>query len=258
MSAPDGSLSELRASVERLRDLVGPLDDEQLQRSAYPSDWTIADVLSHLGSGAVIMQRRLEDALAGQPAPDDFAPPIWDTWNAKSPRQKADDALLSDRAVLEDVEALNDQQRSDFQYALGPMMFGFDEFVGLRLNEHTLHSWDIAVALEPSATLPSTATGTVVDNLGLIARFTAKPTGATRTITVHTTEPDRWFVVALDPESVTFTPSETAPGDGSADVTLPAEAFIRLIYGRLDALHTPAVSGDLELLDELRRIYPGP
>ena len=33
---------------------------------AYPSEWTIADVLSHVGSGAVIMQRRLDDSLAGR------------------------------------------------------------------------------------------------------------------------------------------------------------------------------------------------
>ena len=39
---------------------------------------------------------------------------------------------------------------------------------------------------------------------------------------------------------------------------MPAEAFIRLIYGRLDTEHTPAtVSGDLAVLSQLRSIYPG-
>jgi uncharacterized protein (TIGR03083 family) len=258
MPAPDALLAELRASVERLRDLVTPLDDRQLEAPAYPNDWTIADVLSHLGSGAVIMQRRLEDALAGQPTPDDFANPIWDAWNAKSPRQKADDALLADRAALTDVESLNEQQRSDFQYALGPMTFDFDEFVGLRLNEHVLHSWDIATALDAAATLPSEAAGLVVDNLGLIARFTAKLTGTVRTVTVRTTDPARTFVIGLDSGSVTFTPSDPTPESGDADVTLPAEAFVRLVYGRLDPEHTPSASGDAALLDELRRVYPGP
>ena len=50
-------------------------------------------MLSHLGSGAVIMQRRLEDTLAGQAMPDDYAPGVWDTWNAKTPVEQRDDAL---------------------------------------------------------------------------------------------------------------------------------------------------------------------
>ena len=42
------------------------------------------------------------------------------------------------------------------------------------------------------------------------------------------------------------------------DLSMPAEAFIRLIYGRLDTEHTPAtVSGDLASLSQLRSIYPG-
>jgi hypothetical protein len=39
---------------------------------------------------------------------------------------------------------------------------------------------------------------------------------------------------------------------------LPAEALIRLVYGRLDPDHTPAVKGDPDVLDRLRRVFPGP
>ena len=37
---------------------------------------------------------------------------------------------------------------------------------------------------------------------------------------------------------------------------LPAEAFSRLVYGRLDPDHTPAFTGDAALLDTLRRVFP--
>lgn len=47
----------LGASVERLRGIVEELDPAQLEMPADPTKWTIADVLSHLGSGAVILQR---------------------------------------------------------------------------------------------------------------------------------------------------------------------------------------------------------
>jgi hypothetical protein len=75
----------LRSSVDRLHDLAEAMSEEELTAGAYPAEWTVAQVLSHLGSGAVIMQRRLEDALAGQETTDDFAPGVWDTWNARGP-----------------------------------------------------------------------------------------------------------------------------------------------------------------------------
>ena len=52
-----------------------------------------------------------------------------------------------------------------------------------------------------------------------------------------------------------FSPS---PRDGQRQLVLPAEAFARLVYGRLDPDHTPPVEGDAESLDELRKVFPGP
>jgi len=49
-----------------------------------------------------------------------------------------------------------------------------------------------------------------------------------------------------------------ADGSAASDLVLPAEAFERLVYGRLDPAHTPDVEGDASLLDELRRVFPGP
>jgi len=52
--------------------------------------------------------------------------------------------------------------------------------------------------------------------------------------------PAQYVLVALDPTT-----------------TLPAEAFIRLIYGRLDPEHTPELAiPDIDL-DTLRRGFPG-
>ena len=47
-------------------------------------------------------------------------------------------------------------------------------------------------------------------------------------------------------------------GDAAADLTLPAEAFLRLVYGRLDPAHTPSsVTGDTGRLADLRKAFPG-
>ncbi len=249
-------MQELHRSSDHLRDLVTPLDDATLEAQAYPTEWSIAQVLSHIGSGAVILQRRLDDGLAGRAFPDDFAPGVWDAWNAKSARAMADDALISDAALVERLEGLSDGDLAGFRFRLGPREFDGHGMIGLRLNEHTFHTWDVEVALDPAATLAPGATALVIDNLEFAARFSARPTGSDRTVTVRTTDPERTFAIRLTPDAVTFTPGG-GNGGGDPDLTLPAEAFARLVYGRLDRDHTPAFEGDADLLAELRRAYPG-
>jgi uncharacterized protein (TIGR03083 family) len=250
---PD-QLTALGGSVRRLRELVEPLDDAALERSAYPSEWTIADVLSHVGSGATIMLRRVDDSLAGRDTPDDFAPEVWDTWNAKRPRAQVDDGLQADAALVERITRLSDAERASFRMAMGPLRFNFDEFVGTRLNEHAFHTWDVEVALDADATIPSDLAALVVDNLDLIARYTAKPVGPQRSIVVRTSDPARTFVVTVGSDQVGFAPAEP---DAPADLELPAEAFARLVYGRLDREHAAGVP-ERDVVDQLREVFPGP
>src|SRR4051794_12196998 len=197
----------LRSSVERLHGLAEAMSEEELTAGAYPTEWTVAQVLSHLGSGAVIVQRRLEDALAGRDTPDDFAPAVWDTWNAKTPAAQRDDALTADAALLARIEAVPPDARDRFSFVMGPMTFDYDQFLGLRLNEHAFHTWDIEVAADPDATIPEPVAALVIDNLDLVARFTAKRTGNATIITVATTGPQRSFTIDLTPKGVTFTPA---------------------------------------------------
>jgi uncharacterized protein (TIGR03083 family) len=250
------TIDALRTSVRRLRGIVEPLDSDAIAQSAYPSEWTIAQVMSHLGSGAVILQRRLEDALAGTTTSDELAPRIWDEWNAKPPRAQVDDGLAADAAFLAALDALSAHERDEFTFVMGPIRVDFDGFVGLRLNEHALHTWDIDVALDPTATIPTQIAALVVDRLELVARYTAQPTvGDPVTISVRTTDPDRRFVVELTADGATLARSMTT---GTVDVELAAEAFARLVYGRLDAAHTPPLAGDPAVIDRLRATYPGP
>ena len=243
----------LRASVERLRGIVEELDPGQLEMPAYPSEWTIADVLSHLGSGAVILQRRLDDAIAGSMTPSEFAQPIWDAWNAKSPQAQASDALVADHAFIDRLGSLADDERVGFTFALGPMTFDFAGFVGLRLNEHALHTWDIEVIFDPGATLAPDATRLVIDNLEMTARYAGKPTGSEHHVAVRTSEPRRTFALTLGAEAVSLEPADLV---GEPDLEIPAEAFVRLVYGRLDPEHTPPTRGPADL-DELRRVFSG-
>src|SRR5207253_1644462 len=85
-----------RHSHDRLRASVEPLGPDQLTQRSYPSEWTIAQVLSHLGSQAEIFGLMLEAGLAGREPPgrEEF-PPIWDKWNAKDPQAQAADVLVA-------------------------------------------------------------------------------------------------------------------------------------------------------------------
>ena len=250
----DEALDALRQSVERLHGLVAPMDDGQLEAQAYPKEWSVADVLSHIGSSAVIMRERFARGLRGESIADDFAPAVWDAWNAKSARAKADDALAADRLQLDELLGATADERSSFRFSMGPMQFDFGGLVGLRLNEHTLHSWDIEVVDDPAAELAPSGTRLVIDNLELIGRFTGKPQSDGRALKVHTTDPERDFTVTTGPDAVALQPGSS----GDPELTLPAAALIRLVYGRLDPEHTPAIGGDAALLDQLRATYPGP
>jgi Mycothiol maleylpyruvate isomerase N-terminal domain len=100
-TSPGPWIGALRHSHDRLRALVEPLDLGQLQRRSYCSEWSIAQVLSHIGSQAEISGLVLNAGLSGQdpPGPDAFSP-IWESWNAKDPQAMAPDALSADGASV--------------------------------------------------------------------------------------------------------------------------------------------------------------
>src|SRR4051794_11806973 len=104
-------IEALGSSVLRLRAIAAPMSESDLLDGAYPVEWNIAQVLSHLGSGAVIMKRRLDDTVASRSTPEDYAPSVWDTWNAKEPLAQRDDCLAADAALLARLQAIPDEDR---------------------------------------------------------------------------------------------------------------------------------------------------
>lgn len=201
----------------------------------------------------MILQRRFEDTINNRESDVEFNQSVWDEWNAKLPSAQTTDVLAADAALLSRFESLADKQRAEFNFAMGPMIFDFAGFVGLRLNEHALHTWDVAVALNDAAVIPADVTEVVIDGLGFVARFSGKPTGIEHTVNVRTSDPVRNFRIVLTADSLEMTEEVFLV---EPDLEIPAEAFIRLVYGRLDADHSPVVS-QVSLLDELRRAFPG-
>lgn len=247
--------SPLRHSHDRLRGLVEPLDADQLGSRSYATEWSIAQVLSHLGSGAEIFALLFSTGLRGEEMPPrERFTAIWDAWNARNPQAQATDALAADEALVERLESLDDAEVEGFRLHL----FGRDVdaagFTRTRLAEHAIHTWDVAVALDPAATVAPDAVDVIVDELALVASHSGKTVAGPRRVQVVTTDPDRRFVIDVG-DSVALL---TGDGDdGSPSIRIPAEAFIRLVYGRLDAAHTPPVELLDVDLDALRATFPG-
>lgn len=263
-------LDALAGSHDRLCDLVGELGDEALRGKSYCDEWTIAQVLSHLGSGAEILEGSVDAAVSGEEPPSrETYPQIWARWNALGPREVTESALSADGELIEKLERLGDGLE-DLEFVVfgGAMRTDAVGLLRIRLGEHALHTWDIAVALDPHALVDHDAVSLLVDRLAQLTAFLGKADRADVarpfTVRVATSDPQREFDLEVA-ETVTMTRVDGDPATrGSArpaaptTLHLPAEAFLRLLYGRLGPSHAPAVGAEERTtLDTLRKIFPG-
>jgi uncharacterized protein (TIGR03083 family) len=254
---PRAWIATLRNSHERLASLVAPLTPEQLRGPSYCSDWTIAQVLSHLGSGAEIALLMLPGALGQTEHVDREAfQAVWDVWNAKSPDEQAADGLASDEKHIEALEQLSDEELARVSLPFFGMNLDSVGMIRLRLGEHALHTWDVAVAGDPAAEVSADAVALLIDNVPqfLAPRLGRAPDVPFR-IHILSSDPERdYLLIAADEVSMPDWPGEGA----DSEVSMPSEALLRLAYGRLDPGHTPAqVTGDPADLDRLRKVFPG-
>jgi uncharacterized protein (TIGR03083 family) len=244
----------VRASHDRLAGIIEGLDGDALRAQSYDTEWSVADVLSHLGSGAEIFSLYIDAGVAGgdPPAPEDFKP-VWEAWNARSPEDQAALSVAANEALVARIESLNPEQRAGFHVTMfGRMPVDLAGVLGLRLSEHALHAWDIAVMLDPAAKVAPDAVDLLVDRLPLLAGFIGKQAPAPLAVAVTTTGPERAFT--LDTGGVTLAPAGTDDVPAAA-LSLPAEALLRLVYGRLDDEQDLRATG--VTLTELKSVFPG-
>ncbi len=251
------TLDLLRSSCVRLAEVHGRMAPADATRQSYDDDWSIAQVFSHLGSGADIFALVVEAGRRGVPAPGptQFAP-VWDAWNAKDPDQQVADAVPANLALVEAAAGLTEAERNAWRVDLFGMERDLANVLAMRLSELAVHTWDIDVALDPTAVVgPEAVVAEVLDGLGQLVGFAGKPTPQAARIAVTTTAPARELTLTVGPER----PALAVGGAVAADATLrlPAEAFVRLVYGRLDETHSATVDADGVELADLRTAFPG-
>jgi uncharacterized protein (TIGR03083 family) len=262
MSSPATVIAALRTEHDLLTGRTSSFSDDDLARPSGAADWDISQVLSHLGSGAEITRAGLQAALDGKPNPGrEYMESVWDRWNAMTRRQRADGFVEASRAVTELFESLDADARENLRVDVGflPAPIDVATMGRLRLNELALHSWDVRVGFDDHAVLTPEATDQLLHGAPNMLAWTSKPDqleGKHAVIRVTTSGPESVFALKLqEPVSVEF----DVPDDTDGTLALPAEAWLRLVAGRLAPKHTPGdvVATGAADVDLLRRVFPG-
>lgn len=254
----DDALTALRGSSTDLARIADNLDAQAIRQTSYASEWSIAQVYSHLGSGAEIALATLQDALGEGPPPENDE--IWDRWNAYSSEQMVSEFVTADTRFLDAVEAVDAATRENLRIDsfMGPTDIA--TWLALRLHEHALHNWDVRVALDPTATLRPDAVPILLDGplLTLGSAFALGDKPAAGHMLIEVTDPERTLVLSVDGGADLAT-QEGEPGETTGRLAIPGESLLRLTLGRLDPEHTPDSlrSEGTPTLNELRRLFPG-
>jgi len=249
-------IAALRSGHDRLAAFVAGASTDDLTAPSMCTDWTVAQVLSHLGSGAEIGVGTVTGATVENQE-------VWERWNALHPGEAARAFVDTDERLVAWWEARTDDDLASMQVQLPflPSPIDAATAAGFRLSEVGLHSWDVLAAFDPDAEVAAEAAALLVDRLpmmvGFVGQFTPRETrpAADTTIAVVTSDPDRRFELELG-ERAELRPAGGGPTAG--ELTLPAEALVRMTAGRLPAEreHGATATGVLGL-DDLRRAFPG-
>lgn len=259
-SLADRTIDALTCEHETLAAAVLDLTDDQLTAPSGAAEWTVAQVLSHLGSGAEITTAGLRAALGERTAPDDdFNPSVWNRWNAMSPIQQRAAFLEHDAALVAAFTALDQQQRKTLQlrvgFAAAPLTVA--SFAGMRLHEAAQHGWDVRAARDPAAALRTDSARVLAElfrhDIAFLLGFIAKPQSATEEVRLYIA--DSGYGLSITDSVTLMSPIN----DPTATFNGPLESAIRLLAGRLGPNHTPSELGIIgnTTLEHLRTVFPG-
>jgi uncharacterized protein (TIGR03083 family) len=251
----DRTVVALQGNHDTLAALVPTLSEEQLTGRSGATEWTVAQALSHLGSGAEITRKPIATA-AGQQVEEEENESIWARWNALAPVEQAAGFVESDAAYLDTVEALSAEQRQSLMVDLGflPQPVPLVVALGMRLNEVANHAWDVRVGVDSSATVDT-------DSAELLVELFRGPLAFLLGFSGHADQIEREVRLAIPGGGIEITNTVSVTGEldnPTARFDGPAEAVVRLLSGRLGAEHAAGVrvTGNVTL-DELRKVFPG-
>jgi len=156
----------IRSEASQLRNFLGGLSLEEWSRPSACAGWTIGDVVAHLTQGARTWSEAITRAMAGDFAPPPGQPPL--SPGERGSAATAQRAIDFHQAMGEDalLHAFADGYQQLHQVLLSLHAEDWDkpcfhrrgvlpthDYVGLRLQELTIHGWDMRTAFDAAATL---------------------------------------------------------------------------------------------------------
>jgi uncharacterized protein (TIGR03083 family) len=256
-----------RLSRAEYEDLLGYL--EKLPPAGWTeqsacSEWQVYQVVSHIGSQPEIHAGTLNAGLRGAPPmTDDDRKAIWARFDAMQP----DEVLPAFKANNDAFVALVDSLSEEELGKTIPWIFGPTPLASVlagRLNEQALHNWDVKRVHDTrvkvtAAAVPDLLEVNVPSRVGRLAQPARAEALVGKTIQFLYSQPDGAVSVSVEADGAQATPGNAEAPD--LTVELPAEALIRLIWGRYDVAGGVA-SGELKLsdpalADALQRLFPG-
>jgi uncharacterized protein (TIGR03083 family) len=250
-------ITTLRTLHDALAARTLELTPVQLRERSYDTEWSVADVLSHLGSGAELALHRLRTGLEGSPEGNAA---VWGKWSDLTPEQQAVEAIAAEEEYVAALEACDDATIDGLRRELAGLDLDASQMLSLRVSEQAMHGWDVAVAFDETAAVPTVAVPAIFNMLWMTLRFAAQPYDGQLRLRILTTDPDGDYVFEIAQGETRLTPSNDHTDASAVDgeLQLPAEALLRLFYGRLDPRHTPPHKAtDETLLERLRAIFKG-
>ncbi|RNL79489.1 maleylpyruvate isomerase N-terminal domain-containing protein [Nocardioides marmorisolisilvae] len=254
------TIDALRHEHDDLAAVVAAFTDAELTGPSGASEWSAAQVLSHLGSGSEIGLAGLQVALGlREPLDDSFNPSVWARWDAMGPDEQRSEYLRHNLTMVEAYEDLSADQRESLQVPVPylPAPISVATYAGLRLSEATHHGWDARVAMDRGAALLDRSTAVLLEHLagdlGFLLGFIGKADRIADDVVLSLG--DSGYSIAIT-DTVSLASSADEP---TATFSGPVEAALRLMVGRLGPAYTPAavtVTGNVTL-DELRSAFPG-
>jgi uncharacterized protein (TIGR03083 family) len=256
----DRWLAALHTSSRSLNTIVSELSERELNQPSYAHGWSLAQVLSHLGSAAEISAMLVDRGRAGNmtgPVREELLP-IWERWDALSPLDQRAAWRVADARHLSLLDSLDVAQRASMKVPYFAGQLSVPVYAGYRLSEQSVHGWDIAVALDPSATIPLEEVRLLWERLDLVAtRFHDSGTLsrlAPAQLTVELTDQQRTLCLDLGEEPHIHS---VEPAESVGALTGTADAVLRLVYGRNRPDSDGITTSGRATLTDLRSLFPG-
>ena len=128
MTEAESVIAALRTEYDTVAAIASRLDGDGLTQPSGAGDWTVADVLSHLGSGSEINLAAVNASVEGRPGPtQDDNTAIWARWDAMTPAEQAAGFVTANGALIDRYESLVGDEDSisiDIGYLPFPLTLG--------------------------------------------------------------------------------------------------------------------------------------